>query len=240
MHAKRGDDTGSAAAAAAAPTHSIAWHTCEACGHWQRGGIVCAACQWPRLIVVSPATAREANHLRVLIETEFRSDGTWHVAGLRTARLLEFVEAVGLVQQLKIDGVQLLGLSHTTGKAEITIPTTGKWEIFRDHSRSVLRKEINDAIQRNWPGPKPPYQAEVEVSIRSYFLDPTATPDTDGLPAWLELIPFHAAAATAAARLGADEILIDCSHTGIGFTCGGERIESAVTAPSELLVNACE
>ena len=139
------------------------------------------------------------SNLRVLIETEFRSDGSWHVAGLRTARLPEFVEHAGLTTQLAVAGGRLLGLDGSSRKNGHQLPTVREWEIFREHSRSVLADEMNSAIRRNWPAPRPPTPAEVLVSIRTYLLDPTATVDDTAQPAWLEVIPFHAAAASAKA-----------------------------------------
>ncbi len=217
------------------------WHACEACGNWQRGGDVCTSCQWPHLILVQPATARQANNLRVLIETEFRSDGSWHVAGLRTARLPEFVEHAGLTTQIAAAGGRILGIDGSSRKEGHRLPTVREWEIFRDHSRSVLADELNSAIRRNWPAPRPPTPAEVLVSIRTYLLDPTATVEDAAYPAWLQVIPFHAAAASAAARLHTRDIVVDCSSTRIAFlNGGGVHIHAAIHAPSELLVSSCE
>lgn len=238
MNARNGEKTESTVTATA--TDSTAWHTCEACGNWQQGGNLCTECQWPRMLTVEQTTARTANHLRVLIETEFRSDGSWQISGLRTARLQEFVEQADLVHMLSSEGARILGFNCVKGKSEFQIPTDHEWGKFRDHSCSMLGEAINNAIRRNWPAPKQPTLAQVVVSIRAYLLEQSVKPKTEEHPAWLQLIPFDDAAASTAAKLHACDIKIDCTRTHIGFTDGGDRIQASVTAPGELLINACE
>ncbi len=217
------------------------WYVCEACGNWQRGGGVCVSCQWPQLILVQPATARQANNLRVLIETEFRSDGSWHVAGLRAARLIEFVGHADLTTQIEATGRRIFGFDGSIRKNGHRLPTMCEWEDFREYSHSVLAQELNDAIRRNWPAPQPPTPAEVLVSIRTYLLDPTVTVDDAVQPVWLQIIPFHAAAARAAARLQSRDIVVDCSNTHIAFSKrGSAHVKAVIRAPSALLVSSCE
>jgi hypothetical protein len=220
---------------------SQGWRTCEACGHWQRAtsGAACSACQWPRLVVVGPGGVRAANALRVLVETEFRSDGSWLLSGVSTARLPDALDQAGLVQRLSQEGAT--SLSRTgNGAGGDSLPGLRQWEQFRDVARTVLADELNRLIRRNWPAPTAPSDAAVVVSIRTLLLDPDAAVSEAEIPNWLEIIPFHAAAAAAAAKLRDDAFEIDCSRTRIGFSAGGERIEAALTSPSELLVERCE
>jgi hypothetical protein len=220
---------------------SQGWRTCEACGHWQRAtsGAACSACQWPRLLVVGPGGVRAANALRVLVETEFRSDGSWLLSGVSTARLPDALDQAGLVQRLSQEGAG--SLSRTgNGAGGDSLPSLRQWEQFRDVARTVLADELNRLIRRNWPAPTAPSDAAVVVSIRTLLLDPDAAVSEPEIPTWLEIIPFHAAAAAAAAKLRDDAFEIDCSRTRIGFSAGGERIEATLTSPSELLVESCE
>jgi hypothetical protein len=78
------------------------------------------------------------------------------------------------------------------------------------------------------------------VSIRALLLDPDAAGPAGATPTWLEVIPFHAAAAATAAKLRDNAFEVDCSRTRIGFIPGGERIEATLTSPSELLIESCE
>src|SRR4051794_24566154 len=93
-----------------APAPAQGWRNCEACGQWQRAasGAACAACQWPRLIVVGPGDVRASNAFRVLVETELRSDGTWHLSGLKTARVPELLDNEGLRQRMSQHGAAIL------------------------------------------------------------------------------------------------------------------------------------
>jgi hypothetical protein len=94
------------------------WRTCGACGQWQRAasGAACAGCEWPRLLVVGPGNVRAENAVRVLVEAELRSDGTWHLSGFKTARLPEALDHAGLLQRVSQNGAGILSRgSHGAG-----------------------------------------------------------------------------------------------------------------------------
>lgn len=217
------------------------WHTCDGCGQWQRAasGAACSACQWPRLLRVGPGGVRAASALRVLIETEFRSDGSWQLSRFKTARLPEAFDQAGLLQRLSEAGPGSFS-RRSRGLGGSALPSIREWEQFRDVARTAFAEEFNRLIRRNWPAPNAPSDATVVVSIRTLLLDPdAAVPDPD-IPSWLELIPFHAAATATAGQLRDDAFEIDCSQTRIGFRSGGERIEATLTSSSELLIEGCE
>jgi hypothetical protein len=220
---------------------SQGWRTCEACGHWQpaASGAACSACQWPRLLVVGPGGVRAANAFRVLIETEFRSDGSCLLSRVTIARLSDALVQAGMVQRLSNEWARSL-----SRKSEVTggnpLPNLRQWEQFREAARIVLADELNQLIRRNWPAPSAPSDAAVVVSIRTLLLDPDVAVCEPETPTWLEIVPFRTAATEAAAHLPDDAFELDCSQTKIGFHSGGERIKATLTSPCELLVERCE
>lgn len=215
---------------------SEGWRICEACGHWQRAssGTECSACQWPRLVVIGPSGVSAGNSLRVLVETEFRSDGSCTLSRVSTARLPYALDLPGLKQRLLQEGAGSLS------RKVDGLPSLRDWEQFRDVARTVLAYELNKLIRDNWPAPTAPSDAAVVVSIRAHLLDPDAAVSEAAIPTWLEIVPFHTAAAAAAAKLRDDAFEVDCSRTRIGFSPGGERIEATLKSPSELLIESCE
>jgi hypothetical protein len=215
------------------------WRMCTACGHWQKApeDSACIVCQWSRPLALSaPSTDRA--ELRVLVDAELRSDRTWHVTGITTPRVGAAINEAIVLQRLNDDGLRaLLGGSETSGAS---FPSWGSWELFREFSRSLLTDELNSLIRRSWEGLRQPSPARVLVSIRAMLLDPDIElVEREPAPAWLEVVPFDAAAASAAAKLRDDEVTFDVSRTQVSFTPGGDRIEVAVRAPCEMLISEC-
>jgi hypothetical protein len=184
---------------------------------------------------VSPGAVRAANAFRVLVETEFCSDGSWKPSGFSTARLPEALDHAAILQRLEQEGARTLSRRNGAG----ALPSLQDWEQFRDDARTAFAEELNRLIRRNWPAPNVPSIATVVVSIRTMLLDPDAKAQNPAIP-WLKLIPFDAAAAKAAAKLRDDAVAVDCSGTCIGFASGGERIVATLMSPSEVLVEGCE
>lgn len=207
-----------------------AWRMCPACGHWQREpeGSACTVCQWMRLDQGSPSV--DLAELRVLVDAELRSDRTWHITGITTPRVGAAINQAIILQQLNDDGLR-------SG----SFPSWRAWERFRESARSLLTKELNSLIGRSWEGLRRPSPARVVVSIRAMLLDPdVALAEGEPAPAWLEVVPFDAAAVSAAAKLRDGDVTFDVTRTRVSFAPGGDRIEVAVRSPREMLIHECK
>ncbi len=217
------------------------WRTCDACGHWQRASAesACSACQWPRLLAVGPTVTRGATALRVLLDTEYRSDRTWHLAGFTTDRLAGALDQAAVLQRLSEDGLRVLK-NRTKGAPSNALPLLRAWEEFREVARALLAEELNSLIRRSWEGLRLPSEANVVVAVRILLLDPDLSRSNAATPAWLEIVPFHAAAAAAAAKVRAEDVEVDCSRARVCFAPGGATIEAALLSPAELLIETCE
>lgn len=217
---------------------SAPWKICQACGSWQRsGGGPCGTCQWPRL---SPAsTGRDLSELRVLVDVELRSDRGWRVLEVVTPRIGGAIDWVTVLQRLNGDGLRaLLGERE---KAASFFPPWASWDRFRELARSLIDDEVNGLIRRSWDGLRKPSPARVVVSIRATMLDPDVTPPKPSTaPAWFVVVPFHAAAASAAASLSDDDVEFDLSRARVGFAEGEDRIEVAVRASREMVIRDCK
>lgn len=222
--------------AAASPTP---WRMCPACGHWQRApeGTACSVCQWSRLALGAPG--RDLAELRVLVDAELRSDRTWHITGITTPRVGAAINQAIILQRLNDDGLRsLLGRAATGGAS---FPSWRSWELFRELAGSLLTDELNSLIRRSWEGLRHPSAARVLVSIRAMLLDPDiALAEGEPAPAWLEVVPFDAAAAAAAAKLRDGDVTFDVTRTPVSFAPGGDRIEVAVRTPREMLIHECK
>ena len=217
----------------------VPWRMCQACGHWQRApeDTACSVCQWSRLALGAPST--DLAELRVLVDAELRSDRTWHITGITTPRVGAVINQAIVLQRLNDDGLRsLLSREATSGGS---FPSWRSWELFRELARSLLTDELNSIIRRSWEGLRQPSPARVVVSIRAMLLDPDiALADGQPAPAWLEVVPFDAAAASAAAKLRDGDVTFDLTRTQVSFAPGGDRIEVAVRAPREMLVHECK
>lgn len=218
---------------------AMPWRMCQACGHWQRvpEGTACSVCQWSRLELGSPSV--DLAELRVLVDAELRSDRTWHVTGITTPRVGAAINQAIVLQRLNDDGLRSLLGDSATGAA--SFPSWRSWELFREIARSLLTDEVNSLIRRSWEGLRQPSPARALVSIRAMLLDPDVTlGEGESPPPWLELMPFDAAAASAAAKLCDGDVAFDVSRTQVSFAPGGDRIEVAVRAPREMLIEECK
>lgn len=207
-----------------------AWRMCPACGHWQREpeGSACTVCQWMRLDQGSPSV--DLAELRVLVDAELRSDRTWHITGITTPRVGAAINQAIILQQLNDDGLR-------SG----SFPSWRAWERFRERARSLLTDELNSLIHQSWKGLRQPSPARVVVSIRAMLLDPdVALAEGEPAPAWLEVVPFDAAAVSAAAKLRDGDVTFDVTRTRVSFAPGGDRIEVAVRSPREMLIHECK
>ncbi len=216
-------------------SRATSWMTCEACGNHQRGGSECMLCHWPEMSVDGPNGIQSQN-IRVLIETEFRSNGSWHIGCMRTARLPELVDHSGLIPQLEDEGKRLLGINSSS--SIICLPSMKAWAQFRDYAGDVLKEELNKTIHKNWPVPQKPSPLSVFVSIRIYLLNSELS-SVIKIEPWLQIVPFQAAAAAAAEKISAKDIHVDCSQTRIGLASeGGNFIRATVKSPCELQVQS--
>lgn len=216
-----------------------AWSMCPACGHWQREpeGSACTVCQWTRLNRGSPSV--DLAELRVLVDAELRSDRTWHITGITTPRVGAVINQAIVLQRLNDDGPRSLLSREATGGG--SFPSWRSWELFRELARSLLTDELNSIIRRSWEGLRQPSPVWVVVSIRAMLLDPDiALAEGQPAPAWLEVVPFDAAAASAAAKLRDGDVTFDVTRTQVSFAPGGDRIEVAVRTPREMLIHECK
>jgi hypothetical protein len=175
----------------------------------------------------------------VLVDLEYRSDRTWHLVGFTTQRLAEVVNQKVVLEKVRNEGLRLL-TPDTNDVPTNSLPSTRVWEDFREVARKLCADELNEVIRRNWPAPDKPTDVTVLVMIRTLLLEPEVAVSPSATPSWVKLVPFHAAAAEAAAKVRTEEIKIDCSQTRISLAPGGERIEVAVLSPVELLIDQCE
>ena len=221
---------------------SAAWLLCEACGNWERGLASCPACGWHRTSRIPATQARAGAALRFLVETEIRSDGSWHVAALRSARLPGLSLEDGVLRCFRDLAGPLRHLLKPASNGRGALPGVAAWERFRDEAASLLGDRIHEGVLRAWPAPTTPSRTPAIVAIRCLVLDPEVeVPEAQ--PPWLYLVPFDTAAADAAAALDDSDVTLTCASS-IGLGEGGDLLSVSITAPCELLVDeyavACE
>lgn len=221
----------SAEAPAAASERLVkAWRVCEACGNWERSGPVCPVCGWLRTRPIPPGQARIGGALRFLIEVEVRSDRSWHVVAVRSARLPEVALDDGLLRALRQEGGPLRHLVSSNGE----FPGVAAFERFSADSERVVEAVVNESVSRAWPAPTEPTGVTTVISTRCLVLDPEA--DVPAAAAdWLCVVPFDTAAASAARNLDDSEVEV-VSNRPIGVGDEGSLLSITVATPCELLV----
>lgn len=214
------------------------WMICQACGHWQRAQVdaACSVCQWPRL--ARGAVSTGAAELRVLVDVELRSDRTWHITGITTPRVDAAINHAFILRRLNEDGLRLF-----PGESEASrnpFPALRSWDSLRNFARQVLTEELNSLIRRSWEGLRQPSPLQVFVSVRALLLDPDVAPvEEETALDWLEVVPCDAAVASAAATLREGDVTFDVSRTRVSLAPRGNRVEIAVRAPCEILIEEC-
>ena len=225
------------------------WALCEACGHWQRSAIDssysptvlaktagCELCGWQT--TVAPGRAVAGSALRFLLEVEARSDGTWQVVALRSARLSMVAGDDRLLQALQDDNGPIRHL-HVADHGRIAFPTMERWHRSREEVTGLVSDLCNERIRASWPAPETPRYASAIISFRCLVLIPeieTAEVQEE-FPSWLHFVPFDAAAADAAAALDDDDVLVDCEESIVRLGDGGDRIRVSLRSVCELLVD---
>ena len=213
------------------------WLLCEACGHWELGHMLCSACGWHVTRRVAPSEARAGAALRFLLETEVRSDRSWHVAAVRSARLPELALDDGLLRALQDARGPLRHLLGASASSNGTLPAAGVFERFRDEAGGLFEQMLHERVSRAWPAPGEPSSAAAVVSIRCLVLDPDIDEPEEEVD-WLHIVPFDTAAAEAAAELDDSDVEI-LSNRPIGLGDDGALLSVTLTAPCELLVEEC-
>lgn len=213
---------------------AIIWLLCEACGHWERGHTLCTACGWHRTRQVAPAEARIGAAIRFLLETEVRSDRSWHVSAVRSARLPELALEDGLLRDLQDVRGPLRHLVAASASYNGSLPDIGVFERFRDEAGRLFEEMLHERVSRAWPAPGEPSSATSIVSVRCLVLDPDIDEPSVEVN-WLHVVPFDTAAAEAAAELDDSDVKL-LSNRPIGLSDDGALLSVTLTAPCELLV----
>ena len=216
------------------------WRICQACGHWQRvsEGVVCSMCQWSRLELGSPSV--DLSEIRMLIDTELRSDNSWHVTGITTPRVGAAINQAIVLQRLNDDGLRALLRGLRTHAASLS--SWRSWEEFREIASSLLTDEVNSLIGRSWQSLRQPSRARALVSIRVMLFNPDIKlGDGFSPPPWLEVIQFDKATTLAAAKLRDEDIKFHFSRTQVNFFAPERyQIEVAIQAPQEIFIEGCK
>jgi hypothetical protein len=216
---------------------TIVWLLCEACGHWERGQKPCAACGWHRTRPIAPSEAQAGSALRFLLETEVRSDKSWHVSAVRSARIADLALDYGLLRALKDESGPLRHLVDASKTTNGSLPAIGAFERFRDEATGIFQEMLQERVSRAWPAPGEPSSATAVASVRCLVLDPAINDSKDEVD-WLHVVPFDTAAAEAAAMLKDSDVALVSNRT-IGMGDDGALLSVTLTAPRELLVEGC-
>ena len=238
------------------------WALCEACGHWQRstpasryGGTAelgsqlgpfvaladrhrCEGCGWHTTL--KPVDPVVGSALRFLVGVEVRSDGSWHVAELRSARLPMIVEDESLLRNLRAENGPIRHL-HAETDGRMSVPAVETWQRFRKEAMELVRDACNEGIRASWPAPAPPPDAPATLFVRCLALNPDLelAEALDDTPSWLTVVPFETAAADAACTLNDDDVTVTCEDSIVRLGDGGNHVKISLRAPCELLVEGC-
>lgn len=214
---------------------NASWALCQACGHWQRTAGKCGRCGWAVTAEVSPDQARDGGSLRVLLELQLRSDGTWWISGLRSARLEDLATLDGVLRSLRGPEGPLSEIK-VLGTRAVCLPSSEQWHSLRHSVESLVGSALNDRIQAAWPAPMRPSATSVTVAIRCFVLHPGIEAAVEHRQ-WLEVVPFAAAAAAAASNLDESAVAIECGKSRVGLGAAGDLLALTVRSPQEILVD---